>query len=237
MPKRPRPARAIAAALAALTLVLAAGLGLQEVQNVHAETQERFEFAKRLEQLVDERRADLRQAGILNSGIERAQTEADAVFATTSAISGIDRGFSGALTEVISQMQRGIILREFDDDGALVAVEVAASTTDALLDYANSLESSLGFDRVRLRSLSRVGESTAPSSSAPQGIPGLSDLSGLLGGDFPGARDFGAPPEPPNQEVQAASGLANFFVLSIHLSRKPWAPLPVPPIEAVSIAP
>ena len=237
MPKRPRPARAIAAALAAITLILAAGLGLQEVQNVRAETQERFEFAKRLEQLVDERRADLRQAVILKSGIDRAQSEADAVFTSTSAISGIDRGFSGALTEVISLLPRGIILREFDDDGALVTVHVAASSTEALLSYANSLESSLGFDRVRLRSLSRGGGSIAPSSSAPPGIPGLSDLSGLVGGDFSGVGGLSIPPAPAGQEIEAAPGLANFFVLSIHLSRKPWAPLPVPPIETVSAAP
>ena len=108
-------------------------------------------------------------------------------------------------------MQRGVILREYDDDGALVTVEVAASSTAALLAYANTLESSLGFDRVRLRSLSRVGESTAPSSSAPQGIPGLSDLSGLLGADFSGIGDIGAPPAPPNQEVQAVSRAGQFL--------------------------
>ncbi|NQW16541.1 MAG: hypothetical protein HQ478_03550 [Chloroflexi bacterium] len=233
-PMRPRPVRAIAAGLAVATLILGAGLGLQEVQNVHAETQERFEFAKRLEQLVNERRSDLRQAGILQAGIDQFNSEADAIFASTSAISGIDRGFSGALSEVILLLPRGVILREFDDDGALVVVDVAASSTAGLLSYAEALESSPGFDRVRLRSLSRVGDSRSPTPSAPSGIPGLSDLSGILGGDF---GEFGAPPEIPRGEVLADRSLANFFVLSIHLSRKPWAPLPVPPVETVSAAP
>ena len=198
------------------------GLALGQVSDVQSANQRRAALLSELDIKVEERRAELRNAVGLEAKIERAHIAADAVFTATGAITQLDEGFGNALTGVTSRIPRGVILRQLDDDGSLITATFSASTTDALLTFARSLEGSPIFGRIKIRSLSKMEGSESsrlPGMPAIPNLAGLAGLSGLVGLVGPEAYDALAPPVEIEVPIPSA-GLAEFFTMSLRISRQ-----------------
>ena len=223
-PQRPHPVRALAKGMGIAAMILTVGFATGQVSDVQSANQRRAAFSDELDIRVEERRAELRQAVGLTARIARARAEADTVFAATGAITRLDGGFGEALAGITSRMPRGVILRQFDDDGSLITASFSASTTEALLVLTRSLEASPEFGRINIRSLSKR-EGTEPSR--PPGVSAIPDLTGLSG-------LAGAPVltiETPGPGAEA--GLANFFTMSLRIARGD-PQQDVPDVESVS---
>ncbi len=234
-PRRPRPARTLARGMGIAALILTVGLAIGQVSDAQSDNQHRTALSDELDKRVEERRAELRRAGILDVQIDHARTEADTVFAATGAITRLDEGFGEALTGVTSRMPRGVILRQLDDDGSLITATFSASTTSALLEFTRSLEASPEFGRIKIRSLSKTGGAESSRPPGVSAIPDLGGLSGLAGlGGLDGFDALALPPE--LEEPSPAAGLANFFTMSLRIARgEPQQD--VPDVESVSAPP
>ena len=204
---RPRemPVKLVLAGATAAALILGLGTLYASLDDRMDQAGEEQHTAEVFETRVSSRARELRNAAQTRAEIETVSAQTAAALQATGAIRGLDRGFAMTLSEITSHRVEGVTVSEVDDDGSLIAVRATASSYDALLAYARSLEESGVFESVSIRAIGDTGARGAEPDEVP--LDPLSDAGPSLTLELISRpdRSTGDPPPADASRVQAPS--------------------------------